>query len=144
MSPHASAHRPRPSTLLLSLLAALTGSAWAGEPVLDYTVSPHDTLIGLSRTLLTEPAAWAEVARLNHLANPNRIAPGQTLQVPLRLLHSAQQPAKLVSVQGGVTLDGRPARVGDAVAPGQHLATAEASSAVLQLADRSKIGRAHV
>ena len=35
-----------------------------------------DTLIGLSNSVLVSPTAWREVARINKLADPNRILPG--------------------------------------------------------------------
>jgi len=123
--------------LLLGLSAGLP--AWAGEASLAYTVTPNDTLIGLGRSLLVTPAAWPEVARLNALRNPNLITAGQTLQVPLRLLRSAQVPARIVSLEGDVKIGGLPARVGDSISPGQTLTTAGASSAVLQLGDGSRI-----
>lgn len=127
----------RPALALL-IAAALT-PALAGEAALAYTVAPRDTLIGIGQTVLVSPAAWPEVARLNRLANPNRITPGQVLQLPLRLLRSAQVPAQVLSTSGTVMLAGRAARPGDTIAPGQTLSTAAESSAVVQLGDGSRL-----
>lgn len=120
-------------------LAGGTGAALAGEPAMNYTVTPKDTLIGLSHSLLTDGAAWAEVAKLNGLANPNLITPGQVLKLPLRLMRGAQVPAKVLSVEGDVKLAGQPVKPGDALPQGQMLQTAAASSAVLLLGDGSRI-----
>jgi hypothetical protein len=132
----------RPITFALALAAALSvGPAMAAsnEPALAYTVTRHDTLIGLGRSLLVDPAAWPEVARLSGLRDPNHIVPGQRLQVPLRLLRSAQVPARIVSLEGDVRLGAIAARAGDAVLPGQVLSTTAESSAVLQLGDGSRV-----
>jgi len=119
--------------------ASPPASAPADEPMLAYTVAPHDTLIGLNRTLFASPKAWPEVARINRLPDPNRITPGQVLRVPTRLLHSKAVPATLASVFGDVRIAGRPAQAGAALQVGQALATGDASSAVVQLADGSRI-----
>jgi hypothetical protein len=134
---------PRPAlrglALALALVVAGGSSAQAGEPVMSYTVTAKDTLIGLGRSLLVDGASWPEVARLNALRNPNLITPGQVLQVPLRLLRSAQVAAQVLSVEGDVRLDGKPVKAGDALPQGQMLQTAAASSAVLLLGDGSRI-----
>jgi hypothetical protein len=137
----------RPSTsrptLLALVIAALTPSSFAApvpeDTLLPYTVTPHDTLIGLNRTLFATPGAWKEVARINHLPDQNRITPGQVLQVPARLLHSKVVPARLASVFGDVRVGDRPATAGQAVAVGEAIRTGESSTAVVQLADGSTI-----
>lgn len=125
--------------LALVTLMAASWPAWGDDAALSYTVVPHDTLIGLGRTLLVRPGNWPEVARLNALPDPNYIVPGQVLQIPMRLLRATQVPAQLVSVEGEVTMAGQPARAGDALQPGQSLATAANSSAVLLLGDGSRV-----
>jgi hypothetical protein len=111
----------------------------ASEPLLPYTVTPRDTLIGLNRTLFAEPRAWPEVARVNHLADSNRIRPGQVLLVPAHLLHSRAVPAKLVSAFGDVRVAGRPAAAGADVDVGMTILTGDAGTAVVELADGSRI-----
>ncbi|MGN6526320.1 MAG: FecR domain-containing protein [Burkholderiaceae bacterium] len=111
----------------------------ASEPLLPYTVTPHDTLIGLNRTLFAEPHAWPEVARINRLPDSNRIRPGQVLLVPEHLLHSRTVPAKLVSAFGDVRVAGRPAAAGTDVDVGAAILTGEAGTAVVELADGSRI-----
>ncbi|MBQ0960630.1 FecR domain-containing protein [Ideonella sp. 4Y11] len=134
-----SANRRRFSGALAALLLAVSTTASAAEAVLPYTVQPQDTLIGLGRDVLINPQAWPEVARLNRLPDPNRILIGQVLQMPLRLLRSAQVPARIDAIEGRVRLAGRDAQVGDTVQPGQALDVAANSSAVLILADGSRL-----
>lgn len=139
MHPALPALRPLVAALLLALSLGTLAAEPATEAVYAYTVSPRDTLIGLGRDLLVRPGAWPEVAKLNKLPDANRIQPGQVLQVPYRLLRSAQVPARVLSVQGDVRLDDQPVQAGATLAPGQSLSTAAESSAVLQLGDGSRI-----
>ncbi len=128
-----------PGLALAALVVVASAPAWADEAMLSYTVTAKDTLIGLGRNLLVSEAAWPEVAQLNGLRNPNFITPGQVLKMPLRLLRGAQVPAKVLSVEGNVTLAGQRVKAGDALPQGQVLQTATASSALLQLGDGSRV-----
>jgi hypothetical protein len=86
-----------------ALQAADTAAADpASEPVYLYTATQGDTLIGLGKRLLTDPARWPELAQANTLINPNRIGTGAQLRIPLRLMRSTPVPATLVSVTGRV------------------------------------------
>jgi hypothetical protein len=137
-------------TLLAAILAAALPAAFAvAEPaaapapaddaLLPYTVTPHDTLIGLNRTLFAAPDAWKEVARINRLPDSNRISPGQVLLVPERYLHSKVVPARLASAFGDVRIDGKPVAAGVAFNVGATIRTGESSTAVVQLADGSHV-----
>jgi hypothetical protein len=137
---------PRPllvSTLLgCSLNGALAQAPQASSAddlLIPYTVTANDTLIGLNRTLFARPEAWKEVALSNHLTNSNRIAPGQVLMVPARLLHSKQVPATLATVYGDVRIAGKPATVGMLLQVGEAIRTGASSSAVVVLADGSHV-----
>jgi hypothetical protein len=136
---------PRWAMSLLALSLAVP-SAWAAmtEPFISYTVQPKDTLQGLTRSLLNDPAQWPEVARLNGLKNANIIRPGQVIEVPKSLLNLASQPhiaapGKILSVQGDVTLGGQKVQAGAIVPEGARLQTAAGSSAVVMLGDGSRI-----
>jgi hypothetical protein len=94
------------------LLCGLTGSgaalaqttqttaAVAGEPVHVITSAPGDTLIGLGKRYLVDPKRWPELVRANALPNPNRIATGALVRIPLRLMRVDSVPAQVVSVTG--------------------------------------------
>ena len=55
--------------IVAALTLAFSLSAWAqtpaAEPSLPYTVTSRDKLIKLSREMLVQPSAWAEVAKFN-------------------------------------------------------------------------------
>jgi len=109
------------------------------DTLLPYTVTTHDTLIGLNRTLLTAPGAWKDVSRINHLPDSNRIKPGQVLMVPARYLHNKVVPALLLSAFGDVRIADKAAAAGAAFNVGDTIRTGESSTAVVQLADGSHV-----
>lgn len=119
--------------------AAPATTASSDDLLVPYTVTTHDTLIGLNRTLFAAPGVWKDVSRINHLPDSNRIDPGQVLQVPARYLHSKVVPAQVLSVFGDVRIADRPAAAGAALDVGATIRTGEASTAVVQLADGSHI-----
>ena len=55
------------------------GTAPASTPARIYTVEPGDTLSGIAAANHT---TWPALAKLNNLANPNRIDVGQVLKLP--------------------------------------------------------------
>ena len=131
-----------PGKVLASVLIAVAcsmGGAEAAEPTVDFTVLRSDTMIGLSNSVLVSPAAWREVASLNKLVDPNRIFPGQVLRIPTRLLRAEAANATLVSVTGDVQANGGRAETGSALIEGQSLQTGPGSSAVVALADGSRM-----
>ena len=124
----------------------LNASVWAAtnEPFVRYTVQSHDTLQGLTRSLLNDPAQWPAVAKLNGLQNANRIYPGQTIDVPKSLLNFKNQPAspqpgKVISVQGDARVQGVAATPGTAVPEGAALQTGANSSLLVELGDGSRV-----
>jgi hypothetical protein len=130
------------------LCAALLALQWAvasaagpagGEPLIEITINEHDTLTGLSRERFESARAWREVARINRLPDPNRIYPGQVLRVPPRLLRSRPVAARLVSVVGDVRVGAGTASPGLAIGEGDRVETAGDASAVVELADGSRM-----
>ncbi len=131
-------HARAPVAALIAV-AAMLQPLHAQEAMVELTVTRADTMIGLSRQVLVTPQAWREVARLNRLRDPNRINPGQVLLIPQRLMRSAPVSAKLASVVGDVRVDGVAAVAGAEVNEGQKLQTADGASAVLAMADGSRL-----
>ena len=109
------------------------------EASIPYIIKSGDKLIRLSAELLRQPSDWPEVARFNQLKNPNALKPGQTIQVPVRLMKSTPLGGKIVSVSGEVQLGTTRAEAGNALAEGARLQTGANSSAVIELADGSRM-----
>ena len=129
------------SIAFLSIGHAQQAIPAATEPSIGYTIQPGEKLIRLGQRLLKNPEAWPEVARFNKLGNANALKPGQTIQLPLRLLKPIPANAKVVSVSGDVQLGASPAAAGTVLVEGARLQTGANSSAVIELADGSRVTR---
>jgi hypothetical protein len=136
--------RPTSALIAICLLFALAATAEvkAQEPAertVTYTVQAGDKLIAIASQLLQDPGLWSEVAQFNRMAQPDRIAIGQSIQIPLRLMRWAPGAAHLVSANGDIQVNGAPAAAGAAIAEGDRLQAGPGSSAVLALEDGSRI-----
>ena len=125
------AQTPRPAPVALTTAAT--------ELSLAYAVRPGDSVIKLARDMLIEPKSWPEIARFNQLKDPNVIAPGQKLQIPLRFLKSTPAGGKVISAEGDVTLGSNAMQAGTALADGAKIKTGVNGSAVIELGDGSRI-----
>jgi hypothetical protein len=126
--------------LLLALLAAPDGRAadWL------YTVRPGDSLWSIADRHLLSRRHWLALGRHNGLAEPDALAPGMLLKIPVAWLRVRPAPAELVAVTGAVELlpeddGGRPARAGDRLLGGETLVASAEGSATVRLADGSEL-----
>jgi hypothetical protein len=123
------------AALVVAALPAVAAEPSSADPVFNYTTVAGDTLIGLGRRFLLLPSRWPELARVNRVANPNRIPTGQSLAIPLRLMATEPLPAQVLSARGEVQANGRSAVVaGQTLAPGAELRTGDGQASV-RLAD---------
>ncbi|MBI4740755.1 MAG: FecR domain-containing protein [Betaproteobacteria bacterium] len=112
-----------------------------------YTVRPGDTLIGIGEHYFAQPQAWRtiqKVQRDNRIADPHRLVPGTVLRIPVSVLRRAPAQATLEAASGAVRWragDGawQEAGTGQKLDSGTELETAENASAVLRLADGSRL-----
>jgi hypothetical protein len=130
----------RALALLAVACALLAGPASAAgvtpaEPVHEITTVRGDTLIGLGRRFLVNPAAWPELARANALRDPNRIATGTVLRVPLRLMRTEAVSATLVNVVGQASTGGSALQRGQTVPEGGLVATGSDGHVTIRLVD---------
>lgn len=126
--------------LLLVLAAwAATSVARADDEDYVYLARPQDTLIGMSARLLIEPGRWPQLQQRNSIANPRRIPVGSPIRIPTSWLRTTPVPAAVVALAGSAVADGRPLAIGDSVAEGVLIATADQASLTLRLADGSTV-----
>lgn len=111
----------------------------ASEPTLPYRVQKGDKLIRVTKDMLAQPGDWKAIARLNGLPDPNLIKPGQTVQVPVRMLKSQPLEAKVVATAGDVQVAGSRAQAGQSLGEASRITTGPNSSAVVELADGSRV-----
>ncbi len=129
------------------LCASLCVSAFAAneEDSVELRVAKGDMLIHLCRKYLQDPEKWREVAKFNHMRNPDLIFPGQRVEIPVRLMPSVPVDGKVTFVYGDakvqkdekaewVTLN-----LGDLVSQGARIQTGKASSVEITFEDRNSI-----
>lgn len=124
---------------------AATASAPPSDSAWHYRVQPGDTLVALTDAFLQDSTSWRELQRINKIANPLKLAPGSTLQMPLRLLRREASVAQVLFTQGAVSLLRPPALVelplaaGATVQTGDRLRTGERGSVSLRFSDGSRL-----
>jgi len=107
------------------------------DPAFELRVAKGDYLINICKKYLENPEGWTEVAKRNSLKNPNRIFPGQTLLIPVRLLRGIPQTCEVTFLKGDVRVrkesEGSwiPLRRGDRVIQGDSVQTGHESAAEL-------------
>jgi hypothetical protein len=108
--------------------AAAAAEPPAAEPAHLYTAVPGDTLIGLGRRFLVEPSRWPALARANALRDPDHIAAGTVLRIPLGLMRTEAVAAEVIGVVGQV-------QAGQTVPEGGEVSTGADGHATLRLVD---------
>ncbi len=128
------------SAMLFALCAA-SNAVQAGGPAAaadyEYRVKQGDNLSRLSQEVLDRPARWADVAKYNKLPSEHLIYPGEVLRMPFAWLKNYPAEARIEAVAGEVALNGKPAKVGDAVPSGAVVQTSAGASARMALPDGS-------
>ena len=109
--------------LVLLLGWAQQGAIAQAVADLTLTLSPGDTLIGISQRYLAEPKRWPELQRLNHIAQDRRLQPGAFLQIPVGWLRWTERTADVIHVQGNVlgVMGGAPSAVGEQLSVGMKI-----------------------
>ena len=133
---------------ILAAAASCAGAAPAGSdetvPVWRYTVKPGDTLISIAQRYLAQAGDWPKIQKSNRIADPFRMLPGTAVRIPASMLRKEPGAARLEKISGSVRWHGgdgewRAAAAGLRLAAGAAVETLEDSSALLVLADGSRI-----
>jgi hypothetical protein len=117
--------------------AILCAGAARAEDTIPYEVQHGESLYGIAERLFDDARRWPEVARLNRLARPSRLQPGQRLLLPVSLLKGTAMTARVEYVRGPVRAGGTALRIGDAVAEGTALEVGVQGFVSLRLHDGS-------
>ncbi|MBN9697832.1 MAG: hypothetical protein J0L85_18750, partial [Zoogloea sp.] len=81
--------------------------AVAAERELIYTTRSGDTLIGLERQFLAAPFGWKNLQLHNRVLDSLRVPVGAKLRIPEAWLRIEPRMARVIALQGNVTMDGR-------------------------------------
>ncbi len=124
----------------LGAVLALAGSipaiaAGPADTTLALTLREGDTLIGIGTRYLLPEHDWRDLQRLNRIADPRRLQPGNTLQIPLDWLRWTALPVEVVHVHGTVTGSRGPLVVGMQLMQGDSVDTGAQGALTLRLAD---------
>jgi hypothetical protein len=119
-------------------VSAMLGPTASGEDFI-YHAQPRDTLIGLARRLLLDPAHWHELQIRNHIVNPRRIPIGSLVHIPYEWLRTRTESASVAEIFGTVQVNGNNATKGDSLAQGSTVETGSDGSVTLDLADGSVV-----
>lgn len=111
---------------------------------LTITVAKGDTLISLCDTYLERPAQdCRQLVSRNHLKNPNFLAPGQQLAIPVVLLKTTPVTGKVTFLKGDVSMVARTGGVrhqlvaGEQITAGSRIVTGSGGSLEVSYADGS-------
>ncbi len=112
-------------------LACMACHAVAAPAVADptagewsYRIERGDTLIGVTARQCGPGVDWRKLQKLNRVANPRRLVPGQHLRIPLAWLRVQPVRAEVLHVQGDVRVQ-RAGAAPEAVAAGVTLGSGD-------------------
>lgn len=135
---------------LLALVAGIgcagVGLSQAQTDVQDwpYRVQAGDTLLSLSDSLLEPEHGWRDLMRHNRIADPQRLRPGSTLRMPIAWLRREASVARVIHLQGQVSLQRgsgplSPLVLGQELRAGDRLSTGEQGAVSLRFVDGSRL-----
>jgi len=115
------------------------GSALAADLEVIYTTRAGDTLLGLEKRFLAAPFGWKGLQVHNGGVNPLRVPIGSQLRIPERWLRVEPRTARVVALQGEVSMDGRALALDSKVPAGALLRTGEGAFITLVMPDESRL-----
>lgn len=127
--------------LLFAMYFSMAGIVHAGETI-TVTVSEGDYLVSLCEKYLDDPANdWPKIARLNHLANPHLISPGDILLFPVDLLKGLPLNGTITFLKGDVKIQRQestswePLEFNDTIVQGEKIRTLDQSAVEISYED---------
>jgi len=102
-----------------------------------YRVVQGDTLGELAQRYTSGAFNWAELQRINSVADPARLPIARLLRIPFSMIPEVPASAVVRHVAGQATVDGQALSQSSTVAEGQTVATGPNGFVTLQLADDS-------
>jgi len=105
----------------LILIGCLTMGAAPANPTVEITVSKGDRLVNIMERYLENPRRWPEIARINHLRNPDMIYPGRKLNIPVDLLKRLSLNGQVTFIKGEALLYDPMNRKWEPLHPGERI-----------------------
>ncbi len=104
-----------------------------------YTVQAGDNLLGIRAKFTDDKIDWQQVAKLNKIFNAKQLPIGKKILIPIDWLASQPTAAKVNSVVGKASINGKPITAGTPINETARIITEENSSVVVELSDGSKL-----
>jgi hypothetical protein len=104
-----------------------------------YTVQAGDNFLAIREKFADDKIDWQRVAKLNGVANPKKLPVGKKLIIPIEWLASQPATAKVDSVSGKASINGKTITAGMLINETARISTEDNSSVVIQLPDGSKL-----
>ena len=123
------------ATVLAVWLAQACSVAFGAQDLLELTVRPGDTLIGIGQRYLDQPSRWPELQKLNQIRNNRRLRPGTALRVPTDWLRWSALTAEVVHVTGAVSGNKGPLVAGMRLGAGDSFDTGPQGAVTLRFPD---------
>lgn len=128
------------ASIAAALVLSPAGAAGVSpEDDVRYTIQKGDTLIGIAKAQLTDPARWRDIMALNRVVNDRRLQPGASLRIPADWIRQAPAQAIVVRSDGEASVDGRVPRAGESLAQGARIQTGEGGSLTLRFPDGATV-----
>jgi hypothetical protein len=121
--------------------APAPNSAAAQPEMYEYHANLGDTLTGISARYLERGTNWPQLMKYNKIADPNRIAPGEIVRIPIELMKRDLAALALVTARGEAQVRrngaAAPLQAGGALQAGDEVQTGKDGYVVIRLADGS-------
>ncbi|MFT0545347.1 FecR domain-containing protein [Allopusillimonas ginsengisoli] len=124
------------AAMLLPAPASAQPAGAQGENFI-YLAQPGDTLGGVAQRFTETTGNWRTLQTLNNVSEPTQLQIGKAIHIPFSMIPEAPSQARVLHVQGTVTLDGRQLSIGDSVDEAGVIVSGDDSYATLQLEDGS-------
>ena len=131
--------------LLLFFVVAVNSAFAQDTHTWTYRVKPGDTLRSIAGRHLDNSRHWQRLQAINHLKNPDRIAPGSTLRIPGKPAQAEPLSATIVFVEGRAehrpngSSSSQPLSKGAAIRQGDQIQTGANGSATVDFLDGSQL-----
>ncbi len=127
-------------TLLLSVTLVYGANAAAEEArMYTYTTVKGDNLRNIAKKQLIVGSNWQLLQTTNQLKNPDAIATGSRIKIPVDAMRMEPALVKVLSVQGTAESNGGAIKAGANVSEGSKISTGDDGFVTLQLADGSTL-----
>jgi hypothetical protein len=104
-----------------------------------YTVQAGDNFLGIRSKFADNKIDWQRVAKLNGVSNAKKLPTGKKIVIPIEWLASQPATAKIDSISGKASLNGKTVSQGMLINETARITTEDNSSVVIELSDGSKL-----